>query len=132
MKQTTPYYCGPACIEYIAVTFGPYKEGELSQSSIAGAIGTTTEGTGIKGIRAGLRLLGLKFSSLRGKQRRFPTDHAVVWDRTRDHWLVAHRVFAQWNVFDPENGATSQYDESQFRKAFFNNWDSYGIFWRTA
>ena len=131
MKQTTPYYCGPACIAFIAVRFCGHYEGDMSQSGIAGAIGTTTDGTGIKGIKAGLRLLGLQPQPVSGKMsfQEAPTSQCVLWDRTRDHWMVGRRRFdGKWEVFDPETGAESTYEPSQWQKAFFSHWDSYAIF----
>lgn len=122
MKQATPYYCGPACLSFIS---------GQDQQTMASIAGTTTNGTGIKGIKAGLRFLGLHPRPVAGKMhyKAAPTHQCVLWDRTRDHWMVGRRQLdGKWDVFDPETGAQSTYQPAQWEKAFFSNWDSYGIF----
>lgn len=129
-KQTTPYYCGPACLRIVGWLVGLRYEPLLSQSSLAQAAGTTLDGTGIAGMKKVLLSMGVTTAPRRGKLNleTAPSSAVIVWDRTRDHWLVATREGEWWTVMDPELGTESLQTQEQFQRAHFSRWNSYGMF----
>lgn len=127
IRQETTYNCGPTCLQIIWHLHG--KE-PLPQSAFAAMAGTTPIGTGIWGLKRAIRAMGLDFVVRKGKDsfKRPPSNHAIVFDNKKDHWLVVSGSKNKWDLHDPESGLTENHTKRSMRLKFFNQHNSYALF----
>lgn len=88
-KQVNGYYCGPACLRIVEYLIG-YKP--TGQHTWAKRVGTTKDGTGILGVKRGLKALGCAFDIVRGNVPYLGNRGIwIVWDEDQNHWMVLYR-----------------------------------------
>jgi hypothetical protein len=140
--QERSYFCGPASLRILQSELGCAEP--FSQEHWARIMGTTPQGTSCAGIKRGLRQLGKAFkvcTRLPEWITRWVTTPqlVVVYDRERDHWMVAsictnkdlvsipgHLVVY---LLDPEGPDITAWGWEEFRDRFFSNKrESYGLF----
>lgn len=127
-KQETPYYCGPACLQVVATRLGRWP---TTQDALAGVAGTTSGGTGVAGLKRALKAMGFQFVIHRGAHS-IPDglNLGVVWEKKRNHWLVAELSLGGWWVYDPEFGNVLFRPGREFEEQYFSRSWSYGLFGR--
>ena len=107
IKQERPYWCGPACLQLLA-RHGPLKAMRCRrQAFFAKLAGTTTDGTGIPGLKRALKAMGFGFQPVHGimdPTKSWPSDMGIVYDHINDHWMVMGRFGTNVVFYDPDTG----------------------------
>lgn len=139
-KQEKPYYCGPASLVVLETDLhGPPHH---SQDEWAVVAGTTTKGTSCAGLKRAIKTMGVNFEVVRKTLLPWKGT-AIVYDKRRDHWMVASVVRSpdgaiipgRYNeklykvyVADPEDGLVTLYYWFEFQPKFMNSVrDSYAL-----
>lgn len=115
-KQRRPYWCGPAALVALQIELG--RGPALTQAEWADLAGTTRNGTGPAGLKKALALLS-DFEISRKRSRPFRL--AIVFDRFRDHWIVARCAFGAVLVLDPLDGSVTCELWHWFRELHLNS-----------
>lgn len=139
-KQLTGYWCGPASLKvimHLAAEKDPNALKPLGQCELALMAQTDNTGTGIKGLKKALRAMGHTYTPHTGKLKLTgkEPDTMIVWEKARNHWMVAQRLWLQepkegwfWQVYDPELGSTWFQSTKEFQKTYLNKSYSYCLF----
>lgn len=138
-KQETPYYCGPASLCVVASDLSVFED--ITQEAWATVAGTTSKGTSCAGLKRALGVMNAKFQVVRKTLTPW-RGTAIVYDKKRDHWMVASVVknsdgalTGRYNekvykvyVADPEDGLVHVYYWFEFQPKFMNSArDSYAL-----
>lgn len=138
-KQEKPYYCGPASLAVLESDLLPQPS--HSQDEWAAHAGTTSKGTSCAGLKRAIKMMGAEFEVVRKTLLPWKGT-AIVYDKARDHWMVASVVknsdaalTGRYNekvykvyVADPEDGLVHVYYWFEFQPKFMNSVrDSYAL-----
>lgn len=125
-KQEKSYYCGPASLHILQTLLGYNKV--LSQDEWAVLAKTTSKGTGIPGLKRCIMLMASGFDIIR-KTISIPKDRfAIIYDHTRDHWMVVEFDSDVVYLYDPEYDMADCLTWKVFQSKYLNSQkNSYGL-----
>lgn len=110
--------CGVACVAMVCQYFGR----EVARPHIRLAVGTSVDGTSLRGIQRGGEFVGLAVTPVRASKARLdqlPLPAIVHVDQ--NHWVVLHRVMPnRVEVADPSRGR-----QRLSREKFLARWSGY-------
>jgi ABC-type bacteriocin/lantibiotic exporter with double-glycine peptidase domain len=114
-------------VAYFACLRGWFDVDKLpTQEDMAALAGTTTDGTGITGLRKALRKLKLKSKSHTGPARKIKGSLAILWIPATNHWTVIVRKSPlSWLFLDPEHGSQERLKEKHIVKSWLSEPNSY-------
>ena len=102
MRQIDQMDCGAACVEMLCRSFGH----DVSMASIRYAVGTSTDGTTLRGLIRGGDEIGLAMRPIKSSPDRvdtLPLPAIVHWQG--NHWIVLYRIDGdRLRVADPGRG----------------------------
>jgi len=102
VRQIDQMDCGAACVAMLCRDFGH----DVSLTSIRYAVGTSTEGTTLRGLIRGGNEIGLEMRPIKSSADRIdmlPLPAVVHWEG--NHWIVLHRIDGdRLRVADPGRG----------------------------
>jgi ABC-type bacteriocin/lantibiotic exporter with double-glycine peptidase domain len=102
IRQIDEADCGAACVAMVCRAFGH----RVSMTFIRSAVGTSEQGTTLRGIQRGGGKVGLEIKALKSSVSHLATlqlPAIIHWDG--NHWIVLHRVeHDQVRVADPARG----------------------------
>jgi ABC-type bacteriocin/lantibiotic exporter with double-glycine peptidase domain/CRP-like cAMP-binding protein len=105
VRQIDEMDCGAACVAIICRAFGE----NVSMTSIRAAVGTSTDGTTLRGLVRGGDEIGLKMRAIKSSPDRLaslPLPAIIHWKG--NHWVVLYRVRDErLSLADPAGGLRS-------------------------
>ncbi len=103
VRQLDEMDCGAACLAMVCRSFGH----DVSMTAIREAVGASTEGTSLRGLRRGGEEIGLEMRAIKSSADRLdelPLPAISHWDG--NHWVVIHAVDREWvRIADPARGS---------------------------
>jgi ATP-binding cassette subfamily B protein len=118
VRQIDSMDCGAACIAMVCRSFGH----DVSMASIRQAVGTSTEGTTLRGLIRGGNELGLSMRAIKSSPERIgtlPLPAIVHWQG--NHWVVLYRIDGERaRIADPGRGL-----RTVSRAEFSEHWSGY-------
>lgn len=120
VRQIDEMDCGAACVAMLCRAFGR----NVSMTSIRYAVGTSTDGTTLRGLVRGGNEVGLEMRAIKSSPDRvetLPLPAIVHWKG--NHWIVLHRIDGdRLRIADPARGL-----RTEPRADLEQNWSGYAV-----